>query len=266
MVRWLGALPFLIAASAAHAQAPPTSGTWNKSVEEGKSDAIKRNVPLLVYVAYSGEASEVQTRSFEDPAVLRLTGQFSCVFLARDYDLEKFGASYVPWICPKVEDKYQPPLLNFGMPKVGPRADLKVAGVAMNPKELAAHLEKVLAALAPAALQKVRMETLEQSKLAELLKKLEDSLGVLESGLSEAGVAKFKEEMPWATVIARLAESKGSKEIQDKDAKKKASGLFSDLKKNLSALGQFKGKEADKFRESLIKVRETLKLLQESHS
>ncbi len=263
-MRWAGVLPFLIAASAAHAQvAPPKGVNWKKSAEEGKADATKRNVPLFVFAGHNNEATEALIRSFDDPAVQRLAGHFSCVFLARDYDVASYGASYVPWICPKVDDKFQPPLLNCGMPKVGPRADLRVEPANFNSKALAAYLEKALAALAPAELQKAKTEALEQGKLAEVLKRIEESLDVLESNLTESGVAKFKEEMPWAIIAARVAESKGSKEIADKEARKKASGRFSDLKKHLSALEKFKGKEPDKFKEPLLKARENLKLLQE---
>src|SRR5436190_1253883 len=115
-----GVLAFLVAATAAQAQvAPPKKASWKTTTDEGIADATKRGVPMLVYVAYNGPAAELQTKSFDDPAVVHLLGNFTCVFLAKEYNLDKFQDSFAPWICPTVEGSYRPPVLSFGIVKDG---------------------------------------------------------------------------------------------------------------------------------------------------
>ena len=59
MTRFLLVLAFLGAAATAHAQvSPPRAASWKTTAEDGVADALKRNVPLLVYVAYDGPAAE----------------------------------------------------------------------------------------------------------------------------------------------------------------------------------------------------------------
>jgi hypothetical protein len=264
MMLTVGALALIVASTSVQPQvAPPKGGSWKTTADEGVADATKRNVPVLIYVAYAGPAADLQTKSFEDPAVVRLLGHFSCVFLAKEYDLSKFQDSYEPWVCPTVEGKYKPPLLNFGTAKDGPRKDLRVEGVGLDTGELVAELEKVLGALAPAAARKLKVDKLDQSKLPEALKLLAEAMGGVESTLSEATLAKFKEELSWTLTVAKGAEAKATKELKDPDTKKKASGLLVDLKKDLSALDKFKGKDPDKFKDSLQKARDKVRALNE---
>lgn len=259
-----GALSLIVASSTAQAQVvPPKNASWKTTAEEGEADAIKRNVPMLVYVAYNGPAATLQTKSFDDPAVVRLLGYFSCVFLAKEYNLDKFQESYEPWVCPTVEGKYRPPVLSFGTAKAGPRKDLRVEGEGLDAGELVAHLEKVLGVLAPAVAQKVKLDKLDQARLPDVLKTLAESMGSLESNLTESTLAKFKEEIAWAGTVLKLADSKVAKEMKDPDARRKAFGLLLDLKKDLSALDKFKGKDPGKFKDSLLKGRDRVKALNE---
>ncbi len=235
----------------------------NLRFARGKTEAAKRNVPLLIYVGDAGGTSQQLTKSFEDPAVVRILSHFACVYLAKDYDKSKFQLSYVPWIGATPQTSHRPPVLIFGDPKGNARAEFRVDGKPLTVNELSAHLNKVLAAIAPAEGQRSKIETLEAAKYADLLKMLGDSLGTLENNLSETSLTAFSEELQWAGNIVKYAESKLAKEIKDKDAKKKAAGLFGDLKKLHSQLAKFKGKDPDKFKEHLSKAREAHKALLE---
>lgn len=263
-MRAVGILAFLAASTAAYAQvAPPKGMTWKTTAEEGKSEAAKRNVPILIYVADAGGSSQQVSKNLEDAAVIRLLNHFACVFLSRDYDRTKFQSSYVPWVGATPQTTHRVPLLIFGDSKGNPRAEFRVEGKALTVSELTAHLQKILNTLAPAEGQKTKLEALEQSKFAELLKMLDDSMGVLDANLSESTLTAYKEELPWTGTIAKYAETKSSKEIKDKDAKKKAQSLFGDLRKQMAALEKFKGKDPDKFKETLGKARETVQSLGE---
>jgi len=264
MVRAVGLLAFVALSTVAYAQVSPPKGmTWKTTADEGKTEAAKRNVPILIFVGDAAGTSQQLSKNLEDASVIRLLNHFACVYLAKDYDKSKFQLSYVPWIGATPQTSHRPPVLIFGDSKGNPRAEFRVDGKPLSVSELTAHLHKVLTALAPAEGQKTKIETLEQSKFAELLKMLDDSMGILDTNLSESTLTAYKEELPWTGTIAKYAESKSSKEIKDKDAKKKASGLFGDLKKHLSALEKFKGKDPDKFKETLGKARESVKALTE---
>jgi hypothetical protein len=264
-MRAVGWVVSLFVASAAYAQASPPKGiTWKTTADEGKSEASKKNVPLLIYVGDASGTSQELNKSFEDAVVQRLLAHFACVYLARDYDKTKFQQSYVPWIGATPQTTHRAPVLIFGDSKGNPRAEFRVDGKPLSVSELTAHLNKVLTALAPAEGQRSKIETLEASKLSDLLALLDTSMGVLDTNLSDSGLNAFKEELPWTETICKYVETKSSKEVKDKDAKKKVSGLCADLKKSLASLEKFKGKDPDKFKDALGKAREAQKALAEA--
>lgn len=78
--------PFGMGASAAMPQAkPPKGAVWKNSVSDGKSDAKKRGIPMLVFVA-GEDGSPSMTETMADPAVVKLLKHFSCVYLSKGYN------------------------------------------------------------------------------------------------------------------------------------------------------------------------------------
>lgn len=261
-MRAVGWLTFLVASTAFAQVGPPKGMTWKTSAEEGKTEASKRSVPMLMYVGDAGGTSGTLTKSLEDAAVIRILNHFACVYVASAYDKPKFQSSYVPWIGATPQTTHRAPILIFGDSKGNPHPEFRSEGKPLTVSELTALLNKALSALAPAEGAKTKIETLEASKFSELVKMLDDSLGVLETNCADSTLTAFKEELSWTGNIVKYTETK-SKDIKDKDAKKKASSQFADLKKILAALEKFKGKDADKFKDQLTKARDAQKALAE---
>lgn len=251
----MGAAPLLV-----WGQTPPVGPTWKRTAVEGKADASSKGVPILIFVAGSDPNSQTMSKSFEDTAVVRLTRHFACVFLSKDYDRTNFQQSYVPWIGPTPQTTHSPPCLIFGDAQGNPRAELRVEGKGFSPAELAKHLQKALDVLAPGQSVKAKIEALEAATLAGIVKTLNESLTTLEAKLTENTVDEFKEELAWASLVARYVEPK-LKGIKDREARAEAGKALKDLKKAVSDLGRYRGKDTDKFRETLSAARAALEEL-----
>lgn len=251
----IGAVPSL-----ALAQTPPVGPTWKRTAGEAKSEASSKGIPILIFVAGADANSQTTGKSFEDPAVVRLTRYFACVFLSRDYDRANFQQSYVPWIGPTPQATHSPPCLIFADAQGNLRAELRVEGKGFSPVDLAKHLQHALDTLAPNLSLKAKIEALEAAKLTEIVKILDESLAALERKLTETTVDEFKNELEWATLVARHAEPK-LKEIKDRESRAEAGKALKDLKKALSDLGRFRGKDVDKFRTALSGARAALEQL-----
>jgi len=252
-VAWIPWVAALFAASA-HAQTPPIGPLWKYTAADGKTEAASKSMPILIFVAGNDANSQTISKSFSDPAVVRLTKHFACVFLGKDYDKGKFQQSYVPWIGPTPQTSHSPPCLIFGDSQGNPRADLRSEGKGLSAADLAKHLQKALDLLAPEGSLKAKIERLEASKLAEIVKTLEESLTALDSKLSETTIEDYKTELDWASLVSKYVDPK-QKEIKDKEARSAAAKALKDLKKALTDLGKFRGKDVDKFRELIGKAK-----------
>jgi hypothetical protein len=253
----------LVAPALLHAQTPPLGPTWKRTAAEGKSEASSKGIPILIFVAGGDANSQTMGKSFEDPGVVRLTRHFACVFLGKDYDRTNFQQSYVPWIGSTPQTTHSPPCLIFGDSQGNPRADLRIEGKGLSPADLTKHLQKALDALAPSQSFKAKLEALEAAKLGGILKTLGESLAALDAKLSESTVEEFKEELAWASLVARYVEPK-LKEIKVREARAEAAKALKDLKKALSDLGRFRGKEVDKFRSTLSSAGQLLEQLSQA--
>jgi hypothetical protein len=253
----------LIAALLAFGQVkPPTGSIWKDTLDAAKADGKRRGVPVLLYVAADDGTSKSMTQALEDVAAVRVLRHFACAFVSRDYDKPKFQAAYVPWIGKTADTTHRPPLLVFGDAQGTVKQEYRVEGKSLSTAEIAKHLEKVLAALAPAEMQLYRGGVLEKASLSDLVPLLEDSLDQIEGALAPERLVGFREETAWAGKIVKSAEGK-LKELKEKEDRDAATARLKELKEQIGQLEKYKGKDDEKFKAPLGKARDALNALKE---
>lgn len=235
--------------------APPKGHSWNDAIDAAKKDAESRGVPLLVYVGSDDVVSKSMHEAMEKPEIVSRLKHFACLFLSNKNDPTKFRAAYDPWVAPKGQSTPpKAPILSFGNPKGEVQAGYRVEGKKVTVEELAAHLNKVLVALAPAEAARAKIQSLEAASLPDVLQALRSSLDVLESNLSADGLAAYREEQAWSEQIVKTLEQKvkGNKE---------ATADLKSLKKLVTGLDKFTGKNPNPLKEAIEKARSSLQAL-----
>jgi hypothetical protein len=237
---------------------PPKGTNWKDTLDAAKSDASSRKAPIFLYSYDKGYDDAVKlNQALEDPKVVAVLKVFSCCFLSRDYNFDKFQHSYIPWIGSSASAQYTPPLMVFGDSKGNAAQEFRVEGKSMDTDQLLEHLFKVLNKLAPDKVENARYEVLLLNTLAELQKKLEDSLKTLDDNLSADKVNVFQDELKNTDLYFRVYSAK-VEGLKDKKARTEAWKHIGEMKKLLEKLPKFKGKDIPNFKANLDKAKESL--------
>jgi len=238
---------------------PPAGIAWKETLQEGKTEAGQKKLPIIMFVADDNANSSTLASAFQAPKVVQISRYFVCVFVCKTYKLQNFQQSYVPWIAVTAQTTFSPPVLIFGDSSGNAHQEFRVEGKALGGKELFAQMEKVLKKLAPNAARGISGSGLKSLTLTEFCEKMETSLTTLENNLSAERLALFREEAKLALETMKHFKSKLRK-IKDKEAKEKAEKNAKELEKSLKSVGRYRGgdKEAEKTREHFMKARESL--------
>lgn len=238
---------------------PPKGAVWKTSVAEGKAEARKRGVPMIVFVA-AEDGSQSLCDTLADAGVVRMLKHFSCVYLSKGYNRSEFQSNYAPWVAKTTADSHRPPLLVFGTPGGEVAADHRSEGRSPGADDLVKHLDQALKALAPAEHSKAKGETLSKATLAEHGDFLEDAADRIEDSLAPDTVAALSEELAWALRVVKSAEGKLAS-VKDKPTREAAAARLKDVKARLGELAKYKGKDDAKFEKPLEALGEAVEEL-----